>query len=429
MNTVEQRLRAALHAKSDAVKDDRLDAAAELTPRDEIVWLAAPRQVPAPRDTGDRRRRSGAVLVAASVVAVLALTIGIIVAGQGRSRSVSTVHDRAEVPWSQVGADWTLVVAFDGARANREDLYLASPAGTRYLICLLPASMVVPQRWTVTTGKAILRAEGEQRASNDVLIVDLHTGAQTRITLATKFDTVRFATPALDSLLVIGQSSTQLLSIATGQVLLRYPAGDAYGSALSPDGTQLVVGGLRSLTVFDFATGRRVRTLAGPAGYGYCGVLRWLPASTEVLAQCSYAATAMLSTDFRFSVDGGQPPRPAAVPAGWHEVALAAGTIAYLTEVPTGSDPQGLQVARVTAAGRLSPLPLPAELDHDTWRLTQAGADVLLFEEYAGPVPTATAVKVVAWNPLTGRLTTLIAAAKNQRAGFLYTAWQASDIP
>jgi hypothetical protein len=418
MNTVEDRLRAALQAKSDGLTplNSLVPGASQPSPHNDVIWL------PQPRHDGHRRRTG--TFVAAAIAAVVAIAIALTVTGKNGNRVAPATHSRAEVPWSQVGADWTLVVAFDVSSPKREDLYLVSPAGLRYLICRLPAPLVVLQSWTGTTEKAILTAEGVEHDTNRVLIVDLRTGAQTATTLSTKFSTVQFATPSLDSLLVTYQSFMQTVSTATGHEIVRYPTSEIYGSALSPDGSLIAAGGSAGLSVFDRVSGRRIHALTAPAGFGYCQVLRWEPAADEVLALCFPRNSKTKAANFTFSAAGSRPPRPDEVPAGWHEVRLAAGNIAYQHAGLDSFEPRNVAFARVATSGRLSPLALPAEFDHGAWQLTEVGTDVLLFEEHSGSITDPDTVRLAAWNPTTGSVTILIAAGNGQPPNFVYSTWQ-----
>ena len=121
--------------------------------------------------------------MAAAVAAVVLIAVGVTVLA-GRDTHHPATAGRTEVPWSQVGPDWTLVVP--RRRSRPIDLVLVSPAGVHYLICQLPAPFVELQPWTVSTGKALLTAKRDHTGGalehdvKDVLTVDLHTGGQTR---------------------------------------------------------------------------------------------------------------------------------------------------------------------------------------------------------------------------------------------------------
>jgi hypothetical protein len=260
-----------------------------------------------------------------------------------------------------------------------------------------------------------------------VLIVDLRTGAQTRTSVSPHFNTIQFADPGLDSLLVTYTSSMQLASTATGHTLARYPlAGYVFGSAPSPDGSQVVAGGPAGLVVFDRASGRRTRTLPTPVGYGACQFLRWLPGGGDVLAECFTRTQKVHNQDFSFAADGSRAPRPDAVQAGWQPIQLATGTIAYQPAEPAAhSTPGPLEItfALVDPTYRLIPLTPPAELEQGRWYLAAATANLLVFDQRTGSL-NGDALQTAAWNPLTGTFTILPSGTAARPWAFSHTSWQ-----
>ncbi|HJQ03471.1 MAG TPA: hypothetical protein VJ851_17880 [Jatrophihabitans sp.] len=423
MNTVEERLRAALTAKSNAVS--LADYRVEL-PEDEALLA-----FPDPHVLG---RWPAAIAVAAA--AVILLVVGVtVVAGRSNTHHLATAG-RAEVPWSQVGPGWTLVVAVPADPATDPDLDLVSPSGVRYLICRLPAPFVELQPWTINTGKAIVAAKGASTIDGvehdikDVLIVDLHTGAQTRTSVGSKFSTVQFASSGLDSLLVTYPTSMQLVSAGTGHTVARYPLeGLVLGSTLSPDGSQVVAGGLTGLVVFDRASGRRTDTLATPAGYGPCQLLRWVPASDEILAECFTRNRSVPNQDFIFAADGQRAPQPDSVPAGWQGIRLAGGTVAFQQVGFSYPGPLSIKFAQVASGGRLLPLAVPAELEQGRWELAAVSGNALLFDQRQGLLNNQDVLQLAAWNPLTGSFTLLLRGDEQQPTALSHTSWQQYSPP
>jgi hypothetical protein len=418
MNTVEDRLRAALAAKSDAVSLH--DYQVELPEPCALLVLPDPHH--------HARQRWHAVL-AAAVAAVILVAVGVTVLA-GRDTHHLATAGRANVPWSQVGPDWTLAVA-----APEHDLVLVSPAGVRYLICPLPAPFVQLQPWTFSTGKALLTDQGYNgplgtEYGGDVLIVDLHTGAQIRTSVSPHFNTIQFAGPGLDSLLVTYPSSMQLASTGTGHTLARYPLeGYVFGSAPSPDGSQVVAGGLAGLVVFDRASGRRTRTLTTPVGYGHCQFLRWLPGGDDVLAECFTRTQNVQNQDFTFAANGSRAPQPDSVPVGWQQIRLATGNVAFQPAAHNIPGPLDVVFSRVALTGRLTHLSVPAELEQGRWYLAAATANLLVFDERTGQLADDYPLQTAAWNPLTGTFTILPSGATARPWAFSHTSWQQYPPP
>jgi hypothetical protein len=423
MSTVEQRLRAALTAKSDAVS--LVDYQVEVPEPCALLVLPDPHH--------HARLRWHAV-VATAVAAVVLIAVGVtVLAGRAGNTHHLAAAGRSDVPWSQVGPDWTLAVAIDPV--TDPDLVLVSPAGVRYLICQLPAPFVELQPWAAGTGKALLTdletltGSGLAHDIEDVLVVDLHTGAQTRTNIPSKYSTVQFASPGLDSLLVTYPTSMQLVSADTGRTLARYPIeGGVLGSTPSPDGSQVVAGGLAGLVVFDRVSGRRTHTLATPAGFGPCQVLRWMPAGNEILAECFTRRQNLNDQDFTFAADGRQAPQPDGVPAGWREIRLAAGNVAYQPAAHNTPGPLDVVFGRVDLTGRLTHLSVPAALEQGRWQLAGATTNLLLFDQRTGPLGYEDILRLAAWNPLTGAFTILLSTA-GPPVALDYTSWQQYQPP
>ena len=85
-----------------------------------------------------------------AVVSAVLLTAGT-AAGVAAARPAGGTA-RASVPWSHVGAGWVLAQyvsapAGPGARSGPEELYLISPAGTRYELASWPNDRTAPSLW------------------------------------------------------------------------------------------------------------------------------------------------------------------------------------------------------------------------------------------------------------------------------------------
>jgi hypothetical protein len=125
--------------------------------------------------------------------------------------------------------------------------------------------------------------------------------------------------------------------------------------------------------------------------------------------------------DFTFAADGHRAPQPDGVPAGWQEIQLATGTIAY-QPAKFGDPGPTVKFAQVAAAGQLRPLTLPAELEQGRWRLAAATANLLIFDEGTGEPADQYALQTADWNPLTGTVTIL--PNDTRPWAFSHTSWQ-----
>jgi hypothetical protein len=210
------------------------------------------------------------------------------------------------VPWSQVGPGWMLATwspVSGGSpgepRAPGEPspgtatttLYLVDPAGGRYAITTFPppGDRAGPQLvdWSGDGSQALFYAQYAEPPS--AILVDLHTGAQTMLTV---HGSPRFTRPDGKALLLGMRGYTahpgSLVSVdLAGNQHLTYPVGSDFGGYIStPDGTQLVLGTPSGLALMgnDGAGG----TVLPMQGQTDCSPLRWWDGnrSTTVLARC-----------------------------------------------------------------------------------------------------------------------------------------------
>ena len=258
MNELEDRLRAALRAKSDAVTLDETEVPAEVISTDVIRLV--------PEAAGRPQRRIAAVLAAVAAAAVLALAAGTLVAGRGDGSSTNRVGNRTEVPWSRVGPGWTLVQ--DTTHTTRdqhllhsdtpERLLLIDPSGVKYLI-----STVDPQRWLLTgwserTDRALFEPQGEtDQSATSVLVVDLRTGTNRTVTAAGSFFSARFSGPDDQSILFEDRQTLAVYSLA-GRLQDQFSSSELGldpATVSSRDGTQIMAGSMAVLAVRVSETG------------------------------------------------------------------------------------------------------------------------------------------------------------------------------
>lgn len=431
MNELEDRLRAALRAKSDAVTLDETEVPAQAIST-EVIRLV-------PDVAARPRRRIATVLAAiAAAAAVLALAVGTLVAGGGDGSSTDRVGNRTEVPWSRVGPGWTLVQDTTHTTRERqgyphlrsdtsERLLLIDPSGVKYLI-----STVDPERWLLTgwserTGRALFslsprgidpRRKPDQ-SSTSVLVVDLRTGTSRTVTAPGDLLSARFSGPDDQSILFEDRQTLAVYSLA-GRLQARFSSperGLDPATVSSRDGTQIIAGSKAGLAVRDARTGRLVRTLAPPIGFETCGSPVWQPHG-ELVAGCRPVKPTASSLDggrlFMFSRgDTLTPARadPRLLP-GATNLGLRQGYLAIQQRSYPLVSRADATAFRVDEDGRQEPVSIPAAFDGAKW---------ILDRSYVG-VDTVGLVRVksdaegyrdalASWNPFTGKVTELYRAA------------------
>ena len=292
--------------------------------------------VTAVRAHWSRFRLSGAIRVRRAQLGVVAL-VAMLVAGCASSTGSTALQGPwgspvpttptlpapaaaavADVPWSKVGPGWMLAMwdpaAGHGPGAGSPGewtsgmfptkLYLIDPAGARYAITTFPATGNGPfpqlVDWSGDGSHALFYLSGERHRPN-VISVDLHTGAQTTLTVDGE---PRYTRPDGTAILVStrdnGKDTLKRIDLA-GNPQFTYPtdlgdAGQFGGEYLeSPDGTQLVLTTAipgnpqgrkpgNSLVVVR-NDGTVVRELPSPMAGGDCSPVRWWT-PTVILAHC-----------------------------------------------------------------------------------------------------------------------------------------------
>jgi hypothetical protein len=234
------------------------------------------------------------------------------------------------VPWSQVGPGWLLATSSPAAENAVTTLYLVDPAGGRYPITTFPSSSgAAPELvdWSGAGSHALL-STGDATA----IVVDLHTGKQTTITVN---GSPRFTRPDGKAILVSsgghgnGAAALKRIDLA-GKPQLTYPT-DKLESAFNgrylttSDGAQLVLGTANGLALVS-NDGTVSRQLTSPVPGAGCLPVRWWTPET-VLASCTARPA--------------DPYRTSAVPTQLWQVPLNGGTPTAITAVnpSDGSDP------------------------------------------------------------------------------------------
>lgn len=439
MNALEDRLRAALKAKSDAVTLDETEVPAQAIST-EVIRLV-------PDVAAGPQRRIAGVLAAVAAAAVLVLAVGILVAGRGDGSSTDRVGNRTEVPWSQVGAGWTLVQDTTHTTRDRhllhfdtpERLLLIDPSGVKYLI-----STVDPQRWLLTdwserTGRALFsiypRGTDPERKFDQsiisVLVVDLRTGTSRTVTAPGAFYSARFAGPEDQSILFDDGQTLAVYSLA-GQLQARFSGSGSHivpAYVSSRDGTQIILGSKAGLAVRDARTGQLVRTLAPPTGFGACDSLVWQPHG-ELVATCRPVKPAASSPDGgRFMFSRGDTLTPARADPrllpGATNLGLRQGYLAIQHRSFPLFSRADTTAVRVGADGRQEPVPIPAAFDGAKWIADWSDVGV----DTVGLVRVKSDAEgyrdaLASWNPFTGKVTELYRAATPTGVLITHVPWR-----
>jgi hypothetical protein len=404
MNTLEDRLRAALTAKSDGVAFSMLTRSAP--PLEPAMADSPPVLLIAPPHRPRRSRRTLATAVA--VAAVLLIAVGAVVlhrATTPRTVGPAQVRPRSAIPWDRVGPGWTLqvdrpgTVEVPGGVAGW--LYLIDPHGQAYRICQVPDVYgfdVIPA-WgkPFNTDRMIMESiVGEGQSS--LLEINLRSGAQhsVKVQVPGAWHIAEFVNDT--SILLNNVNKMIKVSAATGRTETSFEGSEFFGSLISPDRKHVVSGTSTDIAVRDIATGRITRRLAFPSGYRACIPNSWPPTATSFAARCQQIKSAG-SLTFTFSVNGTAGPKPPEVPAGWDELHLATADIAIRSSKPSLD---GMAFARISPSNELEPIAVPGELKGTGWVLASVTPTGFIVE-HAAPGGDSTDA-VVSWNPLTGQV-------------------------
>jgi len=306
----------------------------------------------------------------------------------------------ADVPWSKVGPGWTLAMwnpaagYGPGARPPGEwsasalttTLYLIDPAGARYAITTFPPRGNGPDPrlvdWSGDGSHALFYLSDKQGPGPNVISVDLHTGAQTTLTVDGKPSYTRpDGTAILLSTSVNGTDTLKRIDLA-GNPQFTYPtdlgdAGQFGGDYLeSPDGTQLVLTTANpgnpqgrkpgnSLVVMR-NDGTVVRELPSPMPGGHCDPVRWWT-PTVILARCGADSGSQL---WQVPLDGEAPTALTAVNSGQDDDPGFKGDYGDRDawQLPSGTFLQSVGACGTIFLSRLTP-------DKHTARVTPPGLD------------------------------------------------------
>ncbi|HEV2886326.1 MAG TPA: hypothetical protein VGX49_05400 [Jatrophihabitans sp.] len=418
MTALEDRLRAALTAKSDAVTLDEGEHGPEVMPA-EVIRLA-------PSIASRPQRSRGLVASVVAVAAMLLLAVGAVALhramapGAPGTVSPASVRPRSAVPWDRVGSGWSLQIAepgiLDVPGGTAGWLYLIDPDGQPYRISQVPDRYGFDRlpSWGRTFNEdRVLLMQILDGGRSSLLEIDLRTGAQHEVSVPGSWATAEFV--GTDDILLNNVNRMIKVDAATGAVQTSFAGSEFFGNLISADRTtgQVISGGPTDLAVRDLATGRVIRRLAAPDGYQACvPTTSWMPGNVRFVARCQQTAAPHAFLRFEFAFDGSTPPVRPAVPDGWDEIQQPDGIdrptpeeiarIAMKNPDPSRSDIGAMSFARVSAAGRLEPLAVPEELRQSGWSLAAGTPDGFLVEHATADRDSVDAAAT--WNPLTGQV-------------------------
>ena len=417
MNTLEDRLRAALAAKSDGVAVSMLTRS--LPTLDDAEQPDAP-VVLLPPGRPHRSRRL--VAAALAVAAVLLVAFGAV--ALHRALTPDTVHpaqigNRSDVPWQKVGTGWILELESSRTAAPADTftflrpvdtpaLFLADPHGQKYRIASLDTGTWWLDDWDHQHERALLVVQDSGKSfgpgQTELLQLDLRTGAEHRFPIPDGFH-AQYSGPGGPSILLRSGAEIASYSLAgrhAWTIVMAQPPFVSPGYVSIPDA--IITSSTAGLNLYDATSGRLTGSLPAPAGFGSCTSPQWL-GDGKLTAVCA-PKQVHSATDYRpfvFSTAGV----PAAgradpeYPAGWKEVtSFRQGAVAMDGLLPYLN---GASLARIDSAGRVTRLAVPEQFIPD-WRIQGSTAEDFIVVRYRHD-NRDTFDRLARWNPFTGKIT------------------------
>ena len=422
MNTLEDRLRAALTAKSDGVALSMLTRS--LPPLDDGEEPDAAPLITLPATRPHHPRRI--VAAALAVAAVLLVAFGAVAlhrATSDKTLGPAHVRPRSAIPWNKVGVGWQIeLVASDGRLIQSDPkvpftnlpttMYVVDPAGqTWYRICQLDGMNIQSTNWARNTGTAYLIQTAA--SGSRILAVDLHAGTVHSFVVPGAWGSVQPVDPAGRTLLLANPWTSMMTVSSTGQPLVRIPSTRYAATQLSPNGAEVAAGGQTMLTVLETATGRVLDTMPAPAGYEFCFPLYW-DSAVNVVASCQQRTTHHLQRRFQFSTASHAGPVALPFPIGSAQL--------QLTPDITAVSHQVLSRYPITEPGRPGTFSVPAQLHQGNWTISVTLEGDLLAYLWESPGSDILA-SLVRWNPGTGKVEDLVANRPPGSYVLRYAAW------
>ena len=442
MSTLEDRVRAALTAKSDAVAFSMLTRSlpplADPEPDATPVLLLPPVQSHRPPRTG--------WLVAAAVAAVAVLLVAFGAVALHRSThqfDPAHVRPRSAIPWEKVGPGWTLMqetpkVVLNGHHlAGVQQVQLVDPSEHRYQISPVAAGWYLliwdgQHRHAIFFGGPVEPSAGQPYESAKLMVMDLVDGIQHTFTVPSFEQLPHFSSDGQTVIFIDPLHKVERYSLTGQPQQPRRPIPSSQLVADSPDGRQAIVDGRAGLEVYDYASGLRVGNLPPPSDYAGCYDPRW-EADGKLIANCLQVSNRTKVGTFVFSA-GGKPGAgradPAYVGATDHRVTgFRQGAVStYYPEYDKNPTPESfpslthLTATRLDAAGHTVRIPVPAQLENSRSMIVSSTPDAFTVINYLGS-DSSLYTAAVSWNPFTGQVTELVQAAAPTEALISVQPW------
>jgi TolB protein len=342
------------------------------------------------------------------------------------------IGQRSAVPWSLVGAGWTLA-EFSGAGGSGTT-FLVDPEGGRYDIAAWPATGGTTLiAWSGNADTALYETSTGSSASYSLL--SLQTGATTPLTLAAGVAVTGFTRPEGLNLVAVQQGPVYyklerynlqgtlqgILSTAD-----RRPSQPPWtdvcesgcGALSSPDGDTAVWGVAGDEMQLVDNAGGLIRRLHVPQSGTppSCTPIRWW-SSFSVLATCT-AATQPGSTRLWLVPTDGSAPTPLTLASGsasgdgfytgaWRATGGVYVTATSSAQCPSAaSGPGGLGILRLTGAATAAAVSVPGSTGNHNAILGSAGGRLLVLAQTGCPGSSS----LMWFNPSSGQTTPLLAA-------------------
>ncbi len=343
---------------------------------------------------------------------------------------------RSEIPWSQVGPGWTLVLwtpsttidtRSEGAalRNAPESLFLVNPVGGRYLITTLPVDDHLQLDEWSGDGRRALFDHWSNEQPTRYSELNLATGAWHDIGISGAL-AVRYTKPLGLALLVQRNSELERID-RNGARQLLYPTsqpgvGKVSGGIYTPDGSQLVRNTDHGWVITTNG-GTVVRTLSLPTGTAHCFFHRWWTATT-MLATCYPGPSSMNPKLWLVPITGASATPLLASQAEIND-AIQAGSKTFLEQGHFHCADIDLSVLQPDGAAR--PLNFQKRTGtHQGVHILKATRKLLYLGVGTGCGPRE---QIVSYDPATDELTTLFGGSLNGGSIVFALGYRVTDPP
>jgi hypothetical protein len=448
MSTLEERLRAALSAKSDGVAFSMLTRS--LPTMDPELTDTTPVLLPAPRHRPHQSRRI--VATALAVAAVLLVAFGAVALHRATTPGTvgpAHVRPRSAIPWDQVGPGWTLVQETARATltngdhpepAGTEQVQLVDPSEHRYQIYSPAAGWYLvtwdgQHRHAIFFGGSVEPSADHPYPSAKLMVVDLVDGNQHTFIVPSVEEPPHFSGDG-KTVIFVALHHLERYDLTGQPQQPRRPIPSSRLAADSPDGRQAIVDGRAGLDVYDYDSGLRLGNLPPPKGYAGCYDPSW-GGDGKLTASCLQAGDRTKVGTFVFSVNGvpaaGRADPQYAEAVGHRVTRLRQGPVStFYPDDAKNPTPDSfpalthLTASRLDTAGRTISIPVPAQVLATRSMIANSSPDAFTVVDLWGS-SLGLSRHALSWNPFTGQVTELIHAATPTEAFVVVLPWGAQQ--